>query len=184
MIQEYFETKNHKKVQIRQLESADFGELLSYLQNLSPETKKRFGPHDFDAEAIGKFYQNPNIHQGFIGIDIETNKIVAYNILKIGFIEKDQKRFESYGIRLNAETDATFAPSIADDWQSMGLGDLMFRYILDILPNTPIKRIVLWGGVQADNLRAVRYYEKHGFMLCGYFERNGMNEDRIVALKN
>lgn len=137
------EIKNHKKVQICRLESADFSNLLSYLQNLSPETKKRFGPHDFDAETIEKFYENPNIHQGFIGIDTETSKIVAYSILKIGFIENDQKRFESYGIRLNAETDATFAPSIADDWQSMGLGDLMFRYILDMLTNTSVKRIVL-----------------------------------------
>lgn len=42
------------------------------------------------------------------------------------------------------------------------------------------KRIILWGGVQAGNEKAVSYYLKHGFRTVGQFEHNGNNYDMIL----
>jgi hypothetical protein len=41
-------TINETQVEIRRLKPEDFGGLYDYLQNLSAESKKRFGPHSFE----------------------------------------------------------------------------------------------------------------------------------------
>ncbi|MFH9836413.1 hypothetical protein ACH4NC_34765 [Streptomyces sp. NPDC017201] len=45
-------------------------------------------------------------------------------------------------------------------------------------------RIILWGGVRADNPRAIRYYEKNGFQRVGRFtEADGtLSPDMMLAL--
>jgi diamine N-acetyltransferase len=172
-------TKNNKQVLLRRLNTADLGSLYDYLQNLSAETKKRFGPHSFEKQAIIDFYTNASNPIGYIGIDIPTNEIIAYSIIKIGFIEHDGNRLRSYGITPDHKTDVTFAPSVADSWQSCGIGNEMFKYILSDLKNNVFKRIILWGGVQMDNGKAVSYYKKNGFKILGQFTHNGENYDMM-----
>lgn len=173
---------NNKNIVLRKLEADDFDKLFDYLQNLSTETKARFGPHLFDKQSILDFYHPQNRNTAFVGIDTQTQEIVAYSILKTGFIEKDKLRYGGYGIMLSITADVTFAPSVADAWQGVGLGVQMFRYILNSLQNTDIERVILWGGVQAGNQKAIRYYEKLGFKIYGEFERNGQNFDMMLSL--
>jgi RimJ/RimL family protein N-acetyltransferase len=42
-------------------------------------------------------------------------------------------------------------------------------FALDIARRFGKRRMILWGGVLADNHRAIRYYEKNGFRLLGRF---------------
>lgn len=43
--------------------------------------------------------------------------------------------------------------------------------------------MLLWGGVQATNERAIRYYTRNGFEPVGRFWHNGKdNLDRVKAL--
>jgi len=58
----------------------------------------------------------------------------------------------------------------------------MFEYIRSHLQKDGIRRIILWGGVQAGNEKAVRYYLKHGFRTSGQFEHNGNNFDMILDI--
>jgi GNAT superfamily N-acetyltransferase len=174
--------KNNSPIQLRKLMHTDFDSLFDYLQKLSPETRKRFGPHPFDKQSVIDFYQSSGKLSGYIAIDIETNEIVAYSIIKIGFLEHDSFRLQSYGLNLNIETDCTFAPSVADLWQSQGVGTLLFRFILSDLEDSGIKRIILWGGVQSDNEKAVNFYWKHGFIILGQFEYNGLNFDMMLNI--
>jgi hypothetical protein len=56
------EAKNNRQVFLRRLNSSDLDNLFDYLQNLSTETKKRFGPHKFDRQSIIEFYDfNTNL---------------------------------------------------------------------------------------------------------------------------
>lgn len=175
--------KNNKQILFRRLNYNDFDNLFEYLNNLSIETKKRFAPHQFDKIAIELFYQNDK-NIGFVVEDIELQNIVAYAIVKIGFLENESKRLNAYELALNHKTDCTFAPSVADSWQSYGLGDALFKYILSELKSYQIKRIILWGGVQADNDKAISYYKKNGFEVLGEFYNNGNNFDMLKKLKN
>lgn len=167
---------------IRPFVLADTEALLSYLHQLSNETKQRFGPHAFTADAILELYKTPNAYSGFIATDSESATIIAYAIIKIGFLQHDQQRLESYGLTLSQTTDCTFAPSVADAWQSSGVGTALLQFVKPVLQKSGIKRIILWGGVQQNNQRAVQYYLKHEFKKLGSFDYNGMNDDMICSI--
>lgn len=176
-----FTTRNNKNIRIGQYCSDDLDKLHHYLQNLGEATRKRFGPHPFDRTSLLDFHASPE-HTGYIATEYETGKIIAYAIIKDGMLHHDIPRLQSYGLQPDAIGDCTFAPSVADDWQSCGIGDGVFRFILADLSEKKRKRIILWGGVQADNRKAVNYYLKNGFKTLGQFEYNGSNYDMILTL--
>lgn len=175
-------TRSDKWIQIRKLTDSDFCNLESYLVALSTETKRRFAPHAYNKQAICDFYAQPSLHTGYVAIDISNNYIEGYAIIRHGYIDYEYARLSTYGINLDLETDCTFAPSVADAWQSSGVGSNMFEYILADLKNTLVKRIFLWGGVQADNQKAINYYLKHGFRHIGAFDYHGNNYDMMLDL--
>lgn len=175
------ETKNNRQVFLRRLNSNDLDNLLIYLQNLSTETKKRFGPHKFDRQSLVDFYDS-NKNLGYVANTTDSKEIIAYSIIKIGFLEHDRIRLESYGMLLDNKTDCTFAPSVADLWQSCGIGNHLFHFILSDIAIKKIERVILWGGVQIDNEKAVNYYKKNGFKILGQFAYNGENYDMIYNL--
>lgn len=166
-------------MQIRNLGPEDFTILHNYLEQLSIETRQRFGPHRFDLASIIEQYADPDKFMGYIVIDNCKGNVVAYSIVKKGILEHDSKRLQSYGLILNDNTDFTFAPSVSDDWQGKGVGQFVFRYICSELKKMGVSRIILWGGVQCDNERAVNYYIKNDFRILGRFEYNGCNYDMI-----
>lgn len=166
----------------RLLQPSDEHRLLDYLQHLSPETRRRFGPHPFEREAIRAFYQPEHQNQGFVAIEPQSESIIAYAIIKHGFLEHDAPRLQGYGLLLNSLTDCTFAPSVADDWQGKGIGSGLFDFIRAQLKEQGKKRLILWGGVQATNERAIAYYLKKGFHRLGTFEYQGPNLDMMLDM--
>ena len=176
-------SKDDRNVLLRKLTPGDFDSLAGYLQNLGPETVRRFGPHGFDKQSISELYQNPEKYTGYIALDTETSDIIAYSVIKTGYLEHDGYRLQSYGLMLNDKTDCTFAPSVADKWQSQGVGNSLFHFMLSDLKTNGKKRIILWGGVQSDNIRAVNYYLKNGFKKIGRFEYNGSNDDMLLEIE-
>ena len=107
------EAKNNRQVFLRRINSNDLNNLFDYLQNLSTETKKRFGPHNFDKQSIIDFYAL-NTNLGYVAHTVDTKEIIAYSIIKIGYLEHDGIRLQSYGMTLDNKKDCTFAPSVAD----------------------------------------------------------------------
>ena len=97
------------------------------------------------------------------------DRIIAYMLLQPGLIEADRSRYELKNIFFEENTTITFAPSVADDFQNSGLGTKMFNSMLNEVKNEGYKTIVLCGGVQATNARAVHFYEKYGFQHKGSF---------------
>lgn len=173
------QTKDNKQVTIRLFQLSDSDNLCSYYNRLSDETKKRFGPHPFDKQSVVTIYNNPR-NLGYLGIDCLNDQIVAYCIVRVGFLEHDRDRLESYGLILDPETDAAFAPSVADEWQSFGIGNRMFYFIVDDLKSLGIQRMILWGGVQCGNDKAVKFYKRNNFRILGEFWYNGPNYDMIL----
>lgn len=174
--------KNNRPILLRRLISGDLEALLAYLDHLSATTRKRFGPHPFDRQSVIEFYDRPQERRGYVAQDIETCALVAYSIIRTGYLHHDRPRLESYGLSLDANTDCTFAPSVADSWQSQGVGNSLWEFILHDLKEQGFKRVILWGGVQSDNDRAVNFYRKNGFRRLGSFEYNGWNDDMILEI--
>ena len=175
-------SKNNKDVLLRKLTPGDFADLAGYLQNLSPDTVKRFGPHGFDIQSISDLHQDSGSYSGYIAIDAETSEIIAYSVIKTGYLEHDGYRLQSYGLTPDGRTDCTFAPSVADQWQSQGIGNSLFHFMMSDLKAKGCRRIILWGGVQSSNRKAVNYYLKNGFIKLGQFEHNGLNDDMILEI--
>jgi GNAT superfamily N-acetyltransferase len=176
------QANNKRQILLRKLGTADFEKLSNYLFKLSSETAKRFGPHEFDAGSITDLFSKLDNYIGYIALDIETAEIIAYSIVKQGFLEHDSPRLQSYGLTLDSKTDCTFAPSVADAWQSQGVGNGLFHFVRSNLESIGIKRIILWGGVQSDNHKAVSFYRKNGFATLGEFEHYGNNYDMILEI--
>lgn len=164
---------------ISKFTAAALGPLETYLCNLGHNTRSYFGPHAFDTASLIRFYEDP-MNRAYIATD--ENRIVAYAILRQGFLQHDAPRLSSYGLQLNPYTDASFAPSVADDWQGRGLGKELFYYILNDLSKVNVTRLILWGGVQTANQRAIWYYQQLGFRTLGYFEYHGWNADMVYEL--
>jgi GNAT superfamily N-acetyltransferase len=175
-------TKNNRQVILQRLSADNYDKLVDYFHRLSPDTVKRFGPHRFDKQSIIELYDHSADYKGYIAKYTETSQIVAYSIIKTGYLEHDYSRLQSYELIPDKTTDCTFAPSVADDWQSLGVGNSLFNFILSDLKADGIKRIILWGGVQSDNGKAVNYYIKNGFRIVGEFQYNGPNYDMILEL--
>jgi GNAT superfamily N-acetyltransferase len=175
-------TRDQRKVKLIRYSSKFRLKLLAYLEGLSPETRSRFGPHPFTPEGIDEVFITKHAVQGFIAIDAHTDEVVAYMLLKAGFLEADGIRYKEYSVQIPETGICTYAPSVADQWQNSGLGSMMLEYILDEIRSSGFKTMILWGGVQASNTRAVSYYLKHGFVEVGWFFHHGENIDMIRHL--
>ncbi len=174
-------TKDNKQVILRKLEQQDYEKLCTYFDHLSENTKRRFGPHAFDLQSVIDYYDTDK-KIGYIAVDVLNQSIVAYFIIKKGYLEHDRNRYESYEITLDKNTDCTFAPSVADAWQSCGLGNILFHFVLDDIKEYHIKRVILWAGVQAENEKALNFYLKNNFQILGEFEYHGNNIDMLLQL--
>jgi len=162
--------RNNKTATIRQLNHQDKEALYNYLQQLSAESRSRFGPHSFDRTTINSIIDQPdtNIHR-YVAIDDLTGDIVAYMLIKQGMIEFDFPRYAARNLFFDDATTVTFGPSVVDSWQSTGLGSAMASFIEADLSHRRIKTIILWGGVQATNTKAVNFYKKLGYQFIASF---------------
>lgn len=168
---------------LRETRPEDAAFLVSYFSGLSEESRRRYGPHSFDTETVERLCsgQDPE-HLTYIAWDNARGRIAAYTILKRGYLDFETSRYESYGLKLDHANDYTLAPSVGDAYQSQGLGGEFLSFILAELRKKNAEKILLWGGVQATNRRAYRFYQKAGFRKLGEFEHNGLNYDMVLNL--
>jgi diamine N-acetyltransferase len=172
-------TKNKKMIRLKKLDASDLPALALYLDELSAETKQKFAPHGFALTALEEFYQHP-LHNGFVAYDVLTGQMVAYSVVKAGLLAHDLPRLNTYNIQLQPQGDVSFAPSVADEWQGARVGSLLYDFIRTEFSRTYYKRVFLWGGVQASNWQAIRFYQNKNFIQLGEFEYNGMNWDMMA----
>jgi GNAT superfamily N-acetyltransferase len=157
----------------RPLMPEDDVRLAQFLKDLSPLTRRfsTFSGYDLTAaremcEAINRYDKLRLVVQGPAE---PSGRLIALFEFSFAITTADQQRFRAYGINLDARTDCRFGPTIADEYQNQGLGNLLFPHIVDIARRFGQTRVILWGGVFARNGRAIRYYEKNGFRRLGVF---------------
>ncbi|MER5481451.1 GNAT family N-acetyltransferase [Streptomyces sp. NPDC002734] len=101
--------------------------------------------------------------------DAASGRIVGLPEFSLALTPADVARYREAGVRLTGTTDCRFGLTLADDFQDRGLGTLVLPLVEEVARRLGRTRIILWGGVRADNPRAIRYYEKNGFRTVGAF---------------
>lgn len=163
--------------------STDGKRLAHYFTHLSEATRRVYGPHPFTAEQAHAFCRDIDYADTLRFLALDGHRIVAYFILHLGVLDSDVQRYATRMQQLDCDTDCTLAPSVADDFQERGVGSALFPRLSHIAKRLGQQRIVLWGGVRADNPRAVHFYEKMGFVEWGQFETKDTNNyDMLLEL--
>ena len=154
----------------------------NYLQSFDEQTARFFAPHPSDLTSIHLFYEDP-LNRGWCAIDEVSGMLKGYAILREGVVLNDQDRLKAYGFRLDNRIDASYAPSVASASKGTGLAEAMWKHILEDALQQGRRRIFLWGGVKAENVRAVRFYQKLGFIPIGNFFHEGDNLDMVYLAR-
>ena len=171
-------------VMFRPLLPEDSQLLGDYFQSLSAETRQRFGPHPLDRSTADQLCATLNYAEVLRLIVVTTDQVIAYFILQLSVTEHEQRRYAERGLSLDPATDCTCAPCVADAYQAQGVGSAVMPLVVDVARRLGRRWLVLLGGTQASNQRALHFYRKHGFQTVGTFEYPAgiLNEDMRLAL--
>ena len=166
---------------VRLLTAEDFPMVLSYLQAFDAQTARFFAPHPSDLRSIQAFYEDP-LHRGWCAVDEASGSLAGYAILRLDITMHDRQRMAGYVFRLDSRIDASFAPSVAKAARGTGLAAALWSHVLRNAREHGRRRIFLWGGVKAENQRAIRFYERLGFIRIGEFQHEGGNIDMVYLV--
>ena len=78
-------------------------------------------------------------------------------------------RYARHGIGLDPDRTVRFGPCVADARRGGGLAAALLPPTWDAVRMLGRDRVVLYGGVHAENVRAQRFYRRHGFVDVGPF---------------
>ncbi|MBT2443589.1 GNAT family N-acetyltransferase [Streptomyces sp. ISL-36] len=179
------EVRDGRLVTFRPLTHSDAEGLAGFLAGLSAESRRlsRFDGYDLTAArglcaAIARYDKLRLVLE-----EAPSGRIVGLLEFSLDLPPSDIARFREAGVE-PAATDCRFGPTLADDYQGKGVGTRVFPLVVDVARRFGRKRIILWGGVLADNPRALRFYAKQGFRTVGSFtEANGQRSfDMILDL--
>lgn len=175
---------NGSEFTIRPLIMSDEEKFGEFLSSLSPATNQLYQPHPLNKEAARYICKNLDYttQLPFV-VESSTGSIIAYFLFDFRYSEPEAIRYKKYGIALNPVKDCRFAPVVADAYQGQGIGKSAFKELLPILRQLSFRSLILSGGTQERNKRAITFYEKIGFKLMGEFEENNMrNYDMMLLL--
>ncbi|MEV0661383.1 GNAT family N-acetyltransferase [Actinomadura luteofluorescens] len=167
----HLESCGGARLVFRPLARTDAESLGDFLAGLSSETRRfsTFDGYDLAAAeelcaAIARYDKLRLVLEGEA-----SARMVGLLEFSLSLTPGDVERYRKAGIHLDEETDCRFGLTLADAHQDQGLATLVFPLICEVARRLGKHRIILWGGVLADNPRAIRYYEKNGFQRAGSF---------------
>jgi diamine N-acetyltransferase len=167
---------------LRSLQSHDATALATYFASLSHESQQRFGPHPLTTAAAEAICANIQV-ANTIRLVLETNsQIISYFILEPQMSEHEAERYRAFDITLTSGLDYLFAPSVSDQYQNQGLASLAMPQMIAQAKALGARSLVLMGGTQSSNGRAIAFYEKFGFQRFGGYQTEVFNHDMRLVL--
>lgn len=159
----------------------DDGEKLArFLADLSAESRRlsTFAGYDRAAadELCHAIARYDKLRLAVVASSQPDTPIVGLFEYSFDLTAGDTSRYTKHHIPLSPATDCRFGPTLADAWQNRGVGSRLLPAVWDFARRFGRSRVILWGGVLADNSRAIRFYEKNGFQHAGRFV-NGDGEE-------
>ncbi|MBU7577399.1 MAG: GNAT family N-acetyltransferase [Flavihumibacter sp.] len=158
--------------------AADCNSIVSFYQQLQEATRRLYAPHPMDRESLQQQVADP---AHLMLLTFVEEELAGYQVFLKGTFPWERDRYTQYGITLNQET-ASYAPVLGDPFKGRRLGASMLEQALPLLKAAGITQLILWGGVQCANIRAVNFYLKNGFRIIGHFDWEGANYDMISTI--
>lgn len=162
-------------VTFRLLAGSDAPALGAYFRELSEQTRSLYSPHAFSQamadDLCAAIDPSDTIRMVAVTGPPSEARLVAYFLLKLGVNAPTVQGHALAGISLDPERDCAVAPSVADDFQNRGLGTPLMGHLIVVARRLGRRIMVLWGGTQARNTRAIHFYRKHGFRIVNTFEQ-------------
>lgn len=160
------------RILLRPLQHDDVDALGAFLHGMSPVTRRFSFFASYDRAMAQALCDAINRYDKlrFVAELPDSKEIIGLFEFSFDLPEGDLHRYALHGVPLDADTDCRFGPAIADAYQNRRLGSGVFPFMVEVARNFGKQRMILWGGVLADNARAIRFYEKQGFEPVGIFE--------------
>ena len=169
-----FHAANGQELLLQELKAADALSLFLFFRGLSPLSRSRFAPHAADYKSIRQLTAATTpATLRFIVRAKGADPILAYFLIQRELFPWELHRFREAGIDADPTASALLAPAVTDRWQGGGLGTLVYQQLEPVLIEQGIRQLFLWGGVQAANERACRWYRKLGFTDFNRFWHDG-----------
>jgi len=174
---------------LRPLLPDDVQKLAHFLAALSPESRRLSTFPGYDrataqelCDAIARY---DKLRLALVETSVPEEPLVGLLEFSFDLTAGDLNRYTNYGYLLNPATDCRFGPTLADGWQNRGVGSLLLPAIFALARRFGRSRVILWGGVLADNRRAIHFYTKNGFHHVGRFVNGEGQEccDMILTLE-
>ena len=154
-------------VVFRSLATADLDALATFYGSLADRTRA-FWHRDADARTLARDHCDAiNRFDKLRLVADDGSALVAVFELSFSIPDGDHARFAAYSLTLDERADVRFGPCVRDDEQGSGLASRLLAETSRIALREGRSRLILWGGVQPDNRRARRFYEREGFYEVG-----------------
>lgn len=168
-----FQTATGEQLILRPLNPGDVEKLTRFLAGLSAESRRLSTFSGYGrataqelCDAIARY---DKLRLAVVEASAPEQPIVGLMEFSFDLTGGDISRYANTNYPLNPATDCRFGPTLADHWQNRGIGSLLLPPLWGIVRGFGRSRVILWGGVLADNRRAIRFYEKNGFRHVGNF---------------
>jgi GNAT superfamily N-acetyltransferase len=160
----------------RRLCASDTEAFGQFLEGLSEKTRGFYRPHALDESEARRICASIETDSALrlIATPKGENRIEAYVLAVFEIPDDEKERYADYGIVLADGLDCRIAPGVADNWQDRGLGSALLRHALGVLHRLGLRHVVLFGGTQVGNGRAIHVYKKLGFKPLGSFSTKGI----------
>ena len=176
-------TVQNEELLLRPLLPTDVEKLTRFLQRLSEKTRRLSTFESYDSTTAQELCDAINRYDKLrFALESEKKEIVGLFEFTLEIPGGDIERYKSYGITLSSSTDCRFGPTLADDYQDKKVGSQIFPFMVMIAKQFGKQRMILFGGVLADNPRAIHFYEKNGFTRMGSF-KNQDGQDCLDMMK-
>jgi RimJ/RimL family protein N-acetyltransferase len=167
-----------ERMTLRPLETTDENKLIQLIDGLSQKTRQFYSYTDPAERIAGELCDAINKYDKLrFVLEKDGNKeLIGLFEFSFSIPLGDKERYKKYNIKLS-EADCRIGPILKDEYQSKGIGTLVLPILISIAREFNKNRIILWGGVQQDNHKAINFYGKNGFKNVGPF----VNKDKIAC---
>ena len=161
---------------LRHLAHDDAQALFAFFESLGAQTRRRFQPHAMDLPTSQRLCACAGGATLRLVV-VQDGQIQAYFILEPQVSPHEAQRFRDQGISLEAGRDFMFAPAVTDRLQDSGIASQAMPHLLALAGAAGARSLVLMGGTQATNARAIAFYEKFSFQRHGGYATEVFNHD-------
>lgn len=133
---------------------------------------RKFKPQDFqwviNIERMVFNEHDPYLYMQFYETNPEGFLVAEINGIVVGYIA---------GFLASPEVGRIFSLAVLPAYQNRSVGSYLLKELIDIFRKERVLEIIL--EVRSSNIKAKKFYEKHGFYQIGTIEKYYINEDAI-----